>query len=125
MNKRAARIRRAKKSRERIKRQARETGIARMAVHRTPKHIYAQIIGHEGGKVLAQASTLDPEFKKNTQPQDDKGAKVSAAQVVGKLIADRAMKAGVTKVAFDRSGFKFHGRVAALANAAREQGLVI
>ena len=56
---------------------------------------------------------------------DDKGAKVSAAQVVGKLIADRAMKAGVTKVAFDRSGFKFHGRVAALANAAREQGLVI
>jgi large subunit ribosomal protein L18 len=125
MDKRAARLRRAKKTRERIKTRARETGIARLSVHRTPRHIYAQIIGSGDGKVLACASSLDTEFKKAHEAENTEGGKVGIARLVGKMVAERALVAGVKHVAFDRSGFKFHGRVAALAEAAKDNGLVI
>ena len=125
MDKRAARLRRAKKTRERIKARARETGVARLSVHRTPRHIYAQVIGSEGGKVLACASSLETEFKKAQDADKAEGGKVAIAKLVGKLVAERAIKAGVEQVAFDRSGFKFHGRVAALAEAAKDNGLKI
>lgn len=124
MDKRAARLRRAKKTRERIKARARETGIARLSVHRTPRHIYAQVISTEGGKVLACASSLEADFKK-AQESESEGGKVGVAKIVGKLVAERAIKVGVKQVAFDRSGFKFHGRVAALAQAAKDNGLMI
>ncbi|MFO1257036.1 MAG: 50S ribosomal protein L18 [Gammaproteobacteria bacterium] len=124
MDKRAARLRRAKKTRERIKARARETGIARLSVHRTPRHIYAQVISTEGGKILACASSLEADFKK-AQEAEAEGGKVGVAKIVGKLVAERAIKVGVKQVAFDRSGFKFHGRVAALAQAAKDNGLMI
>ena len=88
-----------------------------VCVNRTPRHIYAQVISADGGKVLAQASTLDATLRAGTT------GNVEAAQKVGALIAERAKAAGVTKVAFDRSGFKYHGRIKALADAARENGL--
>jgi len=115
MDKKTSRLRRAKKARSKI----RELRMNRLSVHRTPRHIYAQVIGPDGDKVLASASTLQEVVRK------DLGAtgNVAAAAVVGKLIAERAKEAGVTKVAFDRSGFKYHGRVKALADAAREAGL--
>lgn len=115
MDKKSSRIRRATKTRSRIK----EKGIDRLCVHRTPRHIYAQIISGDGSKVLASASTLISEIKGEFKYSGN----VEAAGVVGKAIAERAVKAGVKKVAFDRSGFKFHGRVKALADAAREHGL--
>lgn len=124
MDKRAARLRRAKKTRERIKARARETGIARLSVHRTPRHIYAQVISTEGGKILACASSLEADFKK-AEESEKEGGKVGVAKIVGKLVAERAIKVGVKQVAFDRSGFKFHGRVAALAQAAKDNGLMI
>ena len=89
----------------------------RLCVFRSAKHIYAQIIGAEGGSILASASTLDKDLRAG------KTGNVEAAQAVGKLIADRAKAAGVEKVAFDRSGFKYHGRVKALADGARKGGL--
>lgn len=95
----------------------RAMGATRLCVFRTPKHIYAQIIGGDSGKVLAAASTLDKALR------DDKSGNIEAAQTVGKLIAERAKAAGVEQVAFDRSGYKYHGRVKALADAARESGL--
>jgi large subunit ribosomal protein L18 len=113
MDKRASRTRRAAKTRVRISRQ----GAARLTVHRTNLHIYAQVINE--GKVLASASTLE----KDVRGSHPNGAKKEAAAEVGKRIAEKAKAAGVTEVAFDRSGFSYHGRVKALAEAAREGGL--
>jgi len=95
----------------------RELGVHRLCVNRTPRHIYAQIISPDGGQILAAASTVDASLR------DGATGNVEAAGKVGKLIAERAKEAGVTKVAFDRSGYKYHGRVKALADAAREGGL--
>ena len=95
----------------------RELGVFRLSVNRTSQHIYAQIISPEGNKTIATASTLEKELKGSAT------SNIMAAESVGRLIADRAKAAGVNKVAFDRSGFKYHGRVKALAEAARESGL--
>lgn len=112
-DKKTARLRRAKKTRAHI----RHLGVNRLTVNRTPRHIYAQIISPTGGVVVAQASTLDASLRSGAT------GNVEAAKAVGALIAERAKAAGITKVAFDRSGFKYHGRVKALADAARENGL--
>ncbi len=112
-DKKLARLRRAKKTRAHI----RHLGANRLTVNRTPRHIYAQVISATGGKVLAQASTLDASLRSGAT------GNVDAATAVGKLIAERAKAAGITKVAFDRSGFKYHGRIKALAESARENGL--
>jgi large subunit ribosomal protein L18 len=96
----------------------REVGATRLTVHRTPRHMYAQVITPEGAQVLASASTLDASLR-----QTGKTSNKEAAAKVGALIAERAKAAGVTRVAFDRSGYKYHGRVKALADAAREGGL--
>ncbi len=95
----------------------REQGVTRLSVNRTPRHIYAQVISPDGSTVLAQASTLEKDLRDSTT------GNVDAAAKVGALIADRAKAAGVTRLAFDRSGYKYHGRVKALADAAREGGL--
>lgn len=95
----------------------REQGVTRLSVNRTPRHIYAQVISPDGSTVLAQASTLEKDLR------DGATGNVDAAAKVGALVADRAKEAGVSKVAFDRSGYKYHGRVKALADAAREGGL--
>ncbi len=113
LDKRSARLRRAKKTRAHI----RHLGANRLVVNRTPRHIYAQVIAPTGGVVIAQASTLDASLRAGAT------GNVDAAKAVGALIAERAKAAGITKVAFDRSGFKYHGRVKALADAARENGL--
>lgn len=110
-------MRRAQKTRANIRFQ----GVHRLCVHRTPRHIYAQIIAPNGSEVIACASTLDKEIRSNIKYSGN----IAAATEVGRLIADRAKQAGVTNVAFDRSGFKYHGRVKALADAAREKGLTI
>ena len=115
MDKKTSRLRRALRARSKI----RELGAHRLTVHRTPRHMYAQLIAPNGGEVLASASTLDAEVKKSIKGSSN----AAAAAEVGKLIAERAKKAGVTEVAFDRSGFKYHGRIKALADAARENGL--
>lgn len=115
MDKKASRQRRATKTRAKI----RELGRPRLCIHRTPRHIYAQIIDSSGDKVLASASTLDRELRKDMNVT---GNSVAAA-AIGKAVAERAKAAGVSAVAFDRSGFKYHGRVKALADAARESGL--
>lgn len=112
-NKNETRIRRARRTRAHI----RELGVPRLSVHRTGQHIYAQLFAAEAGKTIAAASTVEKiDGLENT-------SNVEAAKRVGALIAERAKAAGVTKVAFDRSGFKYHGRVKALADAAREAGL--
>jgi len=116
MDKKSSRIRRARKARAKI----RELGVARLAIHRTPRHIYAQVLAPSGAEVLASASTLDKDVRASLS---GKTGNVAAAEHVGKLIAERAKSAGVESVAFDRSGFKYHGRVKALADAAREGGL--
>ena len=108
-----SRLRRARRARTRI----RELGMNRLSVHRTPRHIYAQIIAPTGDKVLACASTLDSDLRKGAT------GNIAAATEVGKLVAKRAMEAGIQRVAFDRGGYKYHGRVKALADAARETGL--
>lgn len=97
----------------------RELGAQRLCVFRTPRHTYAQVIDDQSGRVLAQASTLDPGIRGNLK----NGGNVAAASEVGKQLAQKAKAAGVEKVAFDRSGFRYHGRVKALADAARENGL--
>ena len=94
-------------------------GMNRLCIFRTPRHIYAQVIGASGAEVLASASTLDKEVRGRIKNSGNK----EAAGVVGQVVAERALKAGITTVAFDRSGFKFHGRIKALADAAREQGM--
>ena len=115
LNKNATRQRRSRKTRARIA----EQKAVRLAVHRTNLHIYAQVISACGGKVLASASTMEAEVRKELA----NGGNAKAAAVVGKRIAEKAKSAGVTEVSFDRSGFAFHGRVKALAEAAREHGL--
>jgi large subunit ribosomal protein L18 len=114
-DKKQSRLRRARQARARIA----ELKAVRLSVFRTNQHIYAQVISACGGKVLAAASTVETELRKDVP----NGGNVAAAQTVGKLVAERALKAGVEQVAFDRSGFKYHGRVKALAEAARENGL--
>lgn len=106
---------------QRIRRLVAGLRTERLCVHRTPRHIYAQIIDKTGERVLASASTLEPDVRKEIK----NGGNVAAAQLIGKRIAEKAKGAGVTRVAFDRSGFKYHGRVKALAEAARENGLQI
>jgi large subunit ribosomal protein L18 len=115
IDKKQARLRRARKTRAKIA----ELKSVRLSVHRTNCHIYAQIISPCGSKVLASASSLEKDVRKNLPNGGNSGA---AAQI-GKLIAERALKAGIEQVAFDRSGFQYHGRVKALAEAAREAGL--
>jgi large subunit ribosomal protein L18 len=115
MDKKQARLRRARKTRAKIA----ELKVARLAVHRTNLHIYAQIIDATGSKVLASASTLD----KSVRGDVTNGGNAAAAAQIGKLIAEKAKALGIDKVAFDRSGFRYHGRVKALAEAAREGGL--
>ena len=114
-SKKETRIRRAKRSRLKI----RELGAHRLCIHRTPRHIYAQVISPDGSKVLASASTLDANVKSAVKSTGN----IDAAVAVGKMIAEKSKAAGVNAVAFDRSGFKYHGRVKALADAAREGGL--
>ncbi len=109
------RLRRARKTRAKIA----ELKVTRLSVHRTNTHIYAQIIAESGDKVLASASTVEADVRKKVK----NGGNVEAAAVIGKLIAEKAKKAGITAVAFDRSGYKYHGRIKALADAARENGL--
>jgi large subunit ribosomal protein L18 len=109
------RLRRARKTRAKIA----ELKVTRLSVHRTNLHTYAQIIDASGGKVIVSASTAEVDVRKNIK----NGGNVEAAAAIGKLIAEKAVKAGVTTVAFDRSGYKYHGRIKALADAARENGL--
>ena len=116
MDKKTSRMRRTRKSRAKI----RELGLHRLTVHRTPRHIYAQVIAPNGASVVASASTLDKSVKGNVEGYT---GNANAAALVGRTIAERAKAAGVETVAFDRSGFKYHGRVKALADAARESGL--
>ena len=113
IDKKQARLRRARRVRAKI----RELGANRLTIHRTPRHIYAQIIAPQGDRVVASASTLDKALRSGKTGNSD------AAKAVGTLIAERAKAAGVTAVSFDRSGFRYHGRVKALADAAREAGL--
>ena len=115
MDKKSRRLRRAKKARSKIA----LLGMHRLSVHRTPRHIYAQIIRPDGGGVVASASTLTKDLRATLKATGN----VEAAAAVGKLLAERAKAAGIDRVAFDRSGFKYHGRVRALADAAREAGL--
>ncbi|NND45358.1 MAG: 50S ribosomal protein L18 [Xanthomonadales bacterium] len=115
MDKRKARIRRATKARSHIRR----LGMPRLTVHRSGRHIYAQVIDADGGKVLASASTLQKDVRDGLSSTSNKDAAVA----VGKAVAEKAVAAGVKSVAFDRSGFKYHGRVKELADAAREGGL--
>ena len=111
--KKSARLRRAKRTRSKIS----ELRMNRLCVYRTPRHIYAQIISEQGDQIMASASTGEKENRKN------KTSNVEAASTIGKLIAKRSIEAGIDKVAFDRSGYAYHGRVKALAEAARESGL--
>ena len=115
MNKKIARLRRARKTRARIA----DLKMVRLCVFRTNSHIYAQIINAEGNKVLASASTVEAEVRSNLKS----GGNTEAAAVIGKRIAEKAKAVGIEKVAFDRSGFQYHGRMKALAEAARENGL--
>ena len=115
LNKNQARQRRSRKTRAKIA----EQKVVRLAVHRTNLHIYAQVISADGAKVLASASTLEADVRS----QVGNGGNAAAAAVVGKRVAEKALTAGVTTVAFDRSGYKYHGRIKALADAAREHGL--
>jgi large subunit ribosomal protein L18 len=116
IDKKGTRLRRAARTRAKI----RELRVARLTVHRTPRHMYAQIIDGDGGRVLASASTVQEALKASLKTTGN----VAAAAAVGKVIAERAKAAGITSVAFDRAGFRYHGRVKALADAAREGGLV-
>jgi large subunit ribosomal protein L18 len=116
MDKKEARMRRAARARAKI----RELGVYRLCVHRTPRHMYAQVIAPDGGKVVASASTVEKDFR---QAASGHAGNAAAAAAIGKVIAERARAAGVEQVAFDRSGFRYHGRVKALADAAREGGL--
>ena len=115
LDKKQSRLRRARRARAKI----RELEVNRLSVHRTPRHIYAQIIAPDGGTVLASASTVEKDVRKGTKGTGN----VAAAVIVGERIAEKAKAAGIDIVAFDRSGFRYHGRVRALADAAREAGL--
>ena len=113
MDKKKSRIRRGKRARMKM----RELRVNRLCVHRTARHIYAQVISADGAKVLAQASTLDETLR------SEGACNIELASKVGELVADRAKNIGVMKVAFDRSGFKYHGKIKALAEAARANGM--
>lgn len=115
MEKKTARLRRAKKTRAHIRR----LGMPRLTVHRSGRHIYAQVISAEGGSVIAAASTLQKDLRADLSSTSNK----DAAKAVGKAVAEQAVAAGISNVAFDRSGYRYHGRVAELADAAREGGL--
>ena len=115
LDKKQNRLRRARKGRAKIS----DLEASRLSIHRTPRHIYAQVIGPDGGTILAAASTLEAEVRKGVK----NGGNVDAATIVGARIAEKAKAAGIDTVAFDRSGFRYHGRVRALADAAREAGL--
>jgi len=115
MDKKTARLRRAKSTRSRI----RELGVPRLSVLRTGQHLYAQLFSADGAKVLASASTTQADVREGLK----NGKNVEAAAAVGRAIAEKAKAAGIDKVAFDRSGYRYHGRVKALADAAREGGL--
>jgi len=115
ITKKERRLRRAQPTRAKI----RELGAARLTVHRTPRHIYAQLFDGSGARVLASASTVQKEVVQGLSGTGN----IEAARVVGRTIAERARAAGITRVAFDRAGFQYHGRVKALADAAREAGL--
>lgn len=118
LTKKEQRLRRARQTRIRIAKQ----GIARLTVNRTNLHIYAHLISDDGAKVLASASTMEQDVRKSLG-SSGKGGNTAAAQEIGKRIAEKAKAAGIDKVAFDRAGFAYHGRVKALADAAREAGL--
>lgn len=115
MDKKTARLRRAKKTRSHIRR----LGMPRLTVHRSGRHIYAQVISAEGGSVIAAASTVQKDLRTDLTSTSNK----DAAKAVGKAVGDKAVAAGITNVAFDRSGYRYHGRIAELADAARESGL--
>jgi len=115
MDKKQTRLRRARRARAKL----RELRAFRLSVHRTPRHIYAQVIGPDGDQVVAAASTVQGELRSTLKFTGN----TAAAAAVGKRIAEKAKEAGVSRVSFDRSGFKYHGRVKALAEAAREAGL--
>lgn len=114
MDKKASRLRRATRTRKKLQ----ELGATRLVINRTPRHTYAQVITADA-QVVASASTLEKEVR----AQLSNGGNKEAAQLIGKLVAERAVEKGITKISFDRSGFQYHGRVAALAEAAREAGL--
>jgi large subunit ribosomal protein L18 len=114
MDKKAARLRRATRTRKKLQ----ELGATRLVINRTPRHTYAQVITADA-QVVASASTLEKEVR----AQINNGGNTEAAQLIGKLVAERAVEKGISKISFDRSGFQYHGRVAALAEAAREAGL--
>ena len=115
MDKKRQRLRRARRARARM----REHGVYRLTIHRTPRHIYAQVLAPQGDRVLATASTVQRELREAVKSTGN----IEAASLVGRRIAEKAADAGVTEVAFDRSGFRYHGRIKALADAARENGL--
>ena len=117
MDKKQSRIRRARRTRAKI----RELGVHRLCVYRTPQHTYAQVFSPDGSSVVASASTTEAKVKADLKHTGN----VEAATKIGQLIAERAKASGIEQVAFDRSGFKYHGRVKALADAARESGLKI
>ncbi len=114
-DKNEARLRRSRQTRHKIA----ELKVVRLSVHRSNSHIYAQVIAPSGDKVLASASTLEPEVRNSIKY----GGNVKAAAEIGKRIAEKAKQLGIEKVAFDRGGYRYHGRVKALAEAAREHGL--
>jgi len=118
LNKKDQRIRRSGQTRARIAKQR----VARLTVFRTNLHIYASVISDDGSRVLASASTVEPDIRKELGAAG-KGGNVAAASLIGKRIAEKAKAAGIDSVAFDRAGFAYHGRVRALAEAAREAGL--
>ena len=118
MDKKESRLRRGRQTRIKIS----QLGVNRLSVHRTNLHIYANLISPDA-KVLVSASTLEAEVRAELAGQTGAGGNSAAAALVGKRVAEKALKAGITEVAFDRSGFRYHGRVKALAEAAREAGL--
>lgn len=115
LSKKDNRLRRARRTRAKI----RELGAVRLSVYRTPRHIYAQILASDGATVLASASTVQKSLRGDLKSTGN----IEAAEAVGKSIAERAKEAGIDQVSFDRSGYRYHGRVKALADAAREAGL--
>ena len=118
MDKKESRLRRGRQTRIKIA----QLGVNRLSVHRTNLHIYANLISPDA-KVLVSASTAEAEVRAELADKSGKGGNAAAAALVGKRVAEKALKAGITEVAFDRSGFRYHGRVKALAEAAREAGL--
>ena len=119
LDKKDSRLRRARQTRLKIN----ELRVGRLAVFRSNAHIYANIISAEGDKVLVSASTVEAEVRAALAGKTGLGGNVAAATLVGKRVAEKALKAGIESVAFDRSGYRYHGRIRALAEAAREAGL--